>query len=187
MTIGAAEEEEPGESAGSARRHFSQSAASQPTGKSEKASIKVEELSYFPVSCGGLAHCGYTRSSSARKRQPVVFPHVTPGAHNVFLHSTRAPGPQCLLAYRGRSRRLAAAPLSPYLFVPVMMSILCGAVWAVGDGRVRGRMCGLVNMCGRTCTPWPFARCVRRCDVVRMVPTYGSRWWTCELCRFVWA
>ena len=55
------------------------------------------------------------------------------------------------------------------------MSILCGAVWTVGDGRVRGRMCGLVNMCGRTCTPWPFARCVRRCDVVRMVPTYGSR------------
>ena len=55
--------------------------------------------------CGGLTHCGYTRRSPARKRQPVVFPHVTPGVHNV--HSApRAPRPppQYLLAFSGNSR-----------------------------------------------------------------------------------
>ena len=56
MTIGAAEEEEPGESAGSARRHSSQPAAS----REVNAATKVEEL----ACCGGLAHCGYTRRST---------------------------------------------------------------------------------------------------------------------------
>ena len=187
MTIGAAEEEEPGESAGSARRHFSQSAASQPTGKSEKASIKVEELSYFPVSCGGLAHCGYTRSSSARKRQPVVFPHVTPGAHNVFLHSTRAPGPQCLVVCLLTEGGLCSAPLSLPLCASDDEHSVRGCV---GRG---GRPSAWTHVWARehvwAHAPHGHSRCVRRAMSCgsRMVLTYGSRWWTCELCRFVWA
>ena len=75
-----------GESAGSARRHFSQPAVGQPQGCSHQScgTCKLWDC------CGGLTHCGYTRRSPARKRQPVVFPHVTPGVHNV--HSApRAP------------------------------------------------------------------------------------------------